>query len=73
MQILAPEVLTRLDEMEKEKFSLIDFYLHLCEQNSTPSSIHHTPLQAYVPKDYKMMDVGKIDQIQEAESFAESL
>ena len=73
MQILAPEVLTRLDEMEKEKFSLIDFYLHLCEQNSTPSAIHHTPLQAYVPKDYKMMDVGKIDQIQEAESFAESL
>lgn len=73
MQILAPEVLTRLDEMEKEKFSLIDFYLHLCEQNSTPSAIHHTPLQAYVPKDYKMMDVGKIDQIQEAERFAESL
>ena len=73
MQILAPEVLRRLDEMEKEKFSLIDFYLHLCEQNSTPSSIRHTPLQAYVPKDYKMMDVGKIDQIQEAESFAESL
>ena len=73
MQILAPEVLTRLDEMEKEKFSLIDFYLHLCEQNSTPSAIRHTPLQAYVPKDYKMMDVGKIDQIQEAERFAESL
>ena len=73
MQILAPEVLMRLDEMEAEKFSLIDFYLHLCEQNSTPSSIHHTPLQAYVPKDYKMMDVGKIDRIQEAERFAESL
>lgn len=73
MQILAPEVLTRLDEMEAEKFSLIDFYLHLCEQNSTPSAIHHTPLQAYVPKDYKMMDVGKIDQIQEAERFAENL
>ncbi len=73
MQILTPEVLSRLDEMEEEKFSLIDFYLHLCEQNSTPSAIHHTPLQAYVPKDYKMMDVGKIDQIQEAERFAESL
>ena len=57
----------------KEKFSLIDFYLHLCEQNSTPNTIHRTPLQAFVPKDYKMMDVGKIDQIQEAESFAESL
>ena len=73
MQILAPEVLNRLDEMEKEKFSLIDFYLHLCESNSTPNTIHRTPLQAFVPKDYKMMDVGKIDQIQEAERFAESL
>ena len=73
MQILAPEVLNRLDEMEKEKFSLIDFYLHLCEPNSTPNTIHRTPLQAFIPKDYKMMDVGKIDQIQEAERFAESL
>ena len=73
MQILAPEVLSRLDEMEKDKFSLIDFYLHLCEQNSTPNTIHRTPLQAFVPKDYRMMDVGKIDQIQEAERFAESL
>ena len=73
MQILAPEVLNRLDEMEKDKFSLIDFYLHLCESNSTPNTIHRTPLQAFVPKDYKMMDVGKIDQIQEAERFAESL
>ena len=73
MQILTPEVLMRLDEMEKEKFSLIDFYLHLCEQNSTPCTIHRTPLQAFIPQNYRMMDVGKIDQIQEAESFAESL
>ena len=73
MQILSPDVLARLDEMPDEKFSLIDFYLHLCEQNHTPYTIHHTPLMAYVPSNYRMMDVGKIDQIDEAEAFAESL
>ena len=65
MQILSPEILSRLDEMPQDKFSLIDFYLHLCEQNHT--------LMAFVPENYRMMDVGKIDQIEEAERFAESL
>ena len=73
MQILSPEILARLDEMPQEKFSLIDFYLHLCEQNPTPYTLHPTPLKAYVPSDYRMMDVGKIDQIEEAERFAKSL
>jgi len=67
MQILAPDVLARLREMPQDKFSLIDFYLHLC----TTSQL--STLQAYVPKDYRMMDVGKIDQIEAAEAFAESL
>ena len=64
MQILSPEVLSHLDEMPQEKFSLIDFYLKV---------MNKAPLQAYVPTDYRMMDVGKIDQIDEAEHFAESL
>ena len=74
LQILSPDVLTRLDEMPEKKFSLIDFYLHLCEQNH-PSAIinHQSLLQAYIPAHYRMMDVGKIDQIEEAERFAESL
>lgn len=66
LQILSPEVLTLLARMPQDKFSLIDFYLSLCENN-------RTPLQAYVPADYRMMDVGKIDEITEAETFAESL
>ena len=71
MQILSPEVLARLGQMKEEKFSLIDFYLSLVH---TPYTIHHTPcLKAFVPTDYRMMDVGKIDQIDEAERFAESL
>ena len=64
MQILDPEVLDRLEEMQEEKFSLIAFYLHIMQT---------TPLMAYVPTNYRMMDVGKIDQIAEAEAFAESL
>ena len=64
MQILSPEALRLLDTMLEGKFSLIDFYLHVMDK---------VPLQAYVPSDYRMMDVGKIDQIAEAEAFAESL
>jgi len=64
MQILNGEVLSRLDEMPEDKFSLIAFYLHI---------LSGTPLMAYVPKDYRMMDVGKIDQLAEAETFAERL
>ncbi|MBR6168195.1 MAG: NTP transferase domain-containing protein [Paludibacteraceae bacterium] len=64
MQILSPETLSHLQDMSEEKFSLIDFYLKV---------MNEAPLQAYVPTDYRMMDVGKIDQIDEAERFAESL
>ncbi|MBO7456245.1 MAG: nucleotidyltransferase family protein [Paludibacteraceae bacterium] len=64
MQILSPDVLARLAQREEDKFSLIPFYLDIMQE---------IPLQAYVPSDYRMMDVGKIDQISEAEAFAESL
>ena len=63
-QILSPEVLSLLSQMPGDKFSLIDFYLKV---------MNEVPLQAYVPSDYRMMDVGKIDQIDEAERLAESL
>jgi NDP-sugar pyrophosphorylase family protein len=64
MQILSPETLSHLQDMPQEKFSLIDFYLQV---------MNEVPLKAFVPSDYCMMDVGKIDQIDEAEAFAESL
>ena len=64
MQILSPDVLAMLDTMKEDKYSLIDFYLSICEK---------AELKAFVPNDYRMMDVGKIDQIEEAENFAESL
>ena len=67
MQILSPQIFKHMDRVVAEKgdrFSLIDLYLSLCETEV---------LRAYVPADYRMMDVGKIDQIAEAEQFAESL
>ena len=74
MQILSPDILSLLSQMPQDKFSLIDFYMSLCEKKLSPLTSHHSPsLMAYVPNDYRLMDVGKIDQIAEAERFAESL
>ncbi|MBQ7438977.1 MAG: NTP transferase domain-containing protein [Paludibacteraceae bacterium] len=64
MQVLSPDALARLAQREEDKFSLISSYLDIMQE---------IPLQAYIPSDYRMMDVGKIDQISEAEAFAESL
>jgi NDP-sugar pyrophosphorylase family protein len=64
MQILSPEALALLDTMPEERFSLIDFYLR---------TMQRVPFRAYVPSDYHMMDVGKINQLTEAEAFAASL
>ena len=63
MQIVSPDIFKYADGLG-EKFSMIDLYLHICEKEV---------LKAYVPANYNMMDVGKIDQIEEAEKFAESL
>ena len=81
MQILSLEALTLLQQYPAAKFSLIDFYLSLCEKqmsndhtaSADRKKCQMTNLQAYIPDAYKMMDVGKIDQIAEAEAFAESL
>ena len=71
MQILSPEALTLLQQMPQDKFSLIDFYLQVIQ---SPITNYQLPiLKAYVPSNYRMMDVGKIDQIEQAERFAESL
>ena len=64
MQILGPEVLEHLKEVQESKFSLISFYLDVMKTVS---------LKAYVPEGYKMMDVGKIEQINDAEYFATML
>lgn len=65
--VLNPKVFARLDELaaqKGDKFSLIDLYLSIVDKEV---------VRAYIPADYRMMDVGKIDQISEAEAFAQSL
>lgn len=66
MQVVSPRMLQYMDEVANirgDKFSLIDLYLHVCEQH--PEEV----IRAYVPADYRMMDVGKTAQLHEAETF----
>ena len=67
MQVLNPRIFDCMDELvnqKGEKFSLIDLYLNIAEKEI---------LRAYIPENYRMMDVGKIAQLSEAEAFATSL
>ena len=69
MQIVEPSFFAELQQtrVEKgEKFSLIDTYLSIVLRQAGV-------IRAYVPQQYKMMDVGKIDQLGEAERFAMQL
>ena len=67
MQVLNPRIFDVMDKVVTEKgdkFSLIDLYLSIAEKEI---------LRAFIPENYRMMDVGKIAQLSEAESFAASL
>ncbi len=67
MQVLNPRIFDVMDKVvadKGEKFSLIDLYLSIAEKEI---------LRAYIPENYRMMDVGKIAQLSEAKSFAASL
>ena len=67
MQVLNPRIFDVMDKVVAEKgdkFSLIDLYLSIAEKEI---------LRAFIPENYHMMDVGKIAQLSEAESFAASL
>ena len=67
MQVLNPRIFEAMGKVvaEKgEKFSLIDLYLSITEKEI---------LRAFIPENYRMMDVGKIAQLAEAEAFAQHL
>ena len=67
MQVLNPRIFDCMDkvvEQKGDKFSLIDLYLSIAEKEI---------LRAYIPENYRMMDVGKINQLSEAEAFAQAL
>ena len=56
--------MNELAKQKGDKFSLIDLYVHIAEKEV---------LRAFIPENYRMMDVGKISQLSEAEAFALSL
>ena len=67
MQVLNPrifECMNDIVEQKGEKFSLIDLYVNIADKEI---------LKAFIPENYRMMDVGKINQLSEAEMFANSL
>ena len=67
MQVLSTRIFDYMNEIVEQKgdkFSLIDLYLNIAQKEI---------LRAYIPENYHMMDVGKIDQLSEAETFANNL
>ena len=67
MQVLNPRIFGCMDKVVKEKgekFSVIDLYVSIAEKEI---------LRAFIPENYRMMDVGKIDQLSDAEAFATTL
>lgn len=63
MHIVSPRIFSLMQSWP-EKFPIVDFYLKALETET---------IGAFVPADYRMMDIGKIDHLDEAKAFAESL
>lgn len=73
--VLKPSLWPLLDKVAQEKgdkFSIIDLYLKVVNDRIQGVG-NRAILKAYVPQEYRMMDVGKIDKIAEAEQFAAQL
>ncbi len=63
IHIISPRLLPLMDTWP-ERFSIIDFYLHVCNQAN---------IQAYIMPDLHLMDIGKLDTLSAADDFATSL
>lgn len=63
MHVVSPEIFEVMKPYP-EKFSITDFYIEQCREHV---------IKAFVPSDYRMMDIGKIDSLEEAEHFAKTL
>lgn len=63
IHILSPALIAQMEEWQ-EAFPIMDFYLSVCDKQI---------LRAYIPDNYRMMDIGKIDHLDEAEAFGRAL
>lgn len=59
IQILSPDVFSLMENLEA-KYPIIDFYLKNASSNN---------ITGFIPDNYKMIDVGKIETLDEAEAF----
>jgi NDP-sugar pyrophosphorylase family protein len=64
VHIISPEIFNYMNGQWKGKFSIMDFYLAVCDKVS---------IRAYAPTNLKLVDVGKIDTIEKAENFLASI
>jgi len=62
IQVLSPKVFELMKPYDP-KFPIMDFYL-----DNAPKQV----ISGYVPQNYKMLDVGKLDVLDEAERFVEN-
>ena len=60
---LSPRLLKMMDEFP-DRFGIIDFYLKACATHK---------IKGYVKDDLKLMDIGKLDTLAQAEEFLEEL
>ncbi len=63
IHLISPQLIKQMDNYPA-KFPITDFYLNECSNYQ---------IKGYIPKDLKLLDVGKIDIITEAENFLKSL
>ncbi len=59
IQIMSPGIFELMKDLEG-KFPIMDFYLSNMKKNT---------ISGFVPVDYKMLDVGKLDVLDDAEKF----
>jgi len=60
---VSPRIFDLMQDMPS-KFSIIDFYLQAMAQHR---------IMGYVPQDFAMLDVGKVDSLVAAEEFIKQL
>ena len=63
IHIVSPRIFEQMRNMP-DKFSIIDFYLQAMTEHR---------IMGYIPQDFIMLDVGKIDSLAPAEEFVKSL
>ncbi len=63
IHVISPRMFPLMDAFP-EKFSIIDFYLKTCATHN---------IKGYVKDDLKLMDIGKLDTLAQAETFLSEL